>query len=160
MLHAIERSCEGVQMPLQRLETLLHSPVNYIIIPIFALANAGLVLSGFELQSLTTAVTSGVILGLLVGKSVGISLFAWISVKLGLAVLPRHVSWTHVVGVAFLGGIGFTMSLFVSDLAFRGTVLGEEAKLGILVGSLLAGVIGALLILRVRTSGRTTEEEG
>lgn len=156
-IYAIERSCEDVQMPLQRLESLLHAPVSYIIVPIFALANAGLALGGLSLGSLLTPVTSGVILGLVLGKSLGISLFAWLSVRLGIAVLPRFVSWTHIVGVAFLGGIGFTMSLFVSGLAFRDVELGEGAKLGILAGSLVSGVIGALLISRVK--GRTTGSE-
>ncbi len=159
-IYAIERSCEGVQMPLQRLESALHSPVNYVVVPLFALANAGLVLSGLSLGDLATPVTSGVILGLVLGKSVGITLFAWLSVKMKLADLPKHVTWTHVVGAAFLGGIGFTMSLFVSGLAFSDPGLSEGAKLGILTGSLVSGVVGALLIMRVKGRARPSEEEG
>ena len=148
-LHAIEKSCEDVQMPLQRMEHALHTPVNFVIMPLFALANAGIVLAGVGLGQLAMPVTSGVMLGLLVGKAVGITLFAWLAVKLGIAALPRRISWTHIVGVAFLGGIGFTMSLFIADLAF-GPELAMEAKLGILLGSLVSGVVGAALISRTR----------
>jgi NhaA family Na+:H+ antiporter len=147
-------------MPLQRLESLLHTPVNFIVVPLFALANAGLVLGGVGIDSFTTAATSGIVLGLLIGKPIGITLFAWLSVMFGWSVLPKRVSWRHIVGVGFLGGIGFTMSLFVADLAFRGSVLVEEAKLGILAGSLLAGLVGVLLIGRVRPGVQPAEEEG
>ena len=148
-LHAIEKSCEDVQMPLQRIEHALHTPVNFIIMPLFALANAGIVLSGFGLGQLARPVTAGVMLGLLLGKAIGITLFAWIAVRLGIAALPRRISWTHIVGVAFIGGIGFTMSLFIADLAF-GADMAMEAKLGILLGSLAAGVVGAVLISRTK----------
>lgn len=133
-LHSIEKSCEEVQMPLQRLEHTLHTPVNFIIMPIFALANAGVVLTGVGMDQLKQPVTMGVILGLFLGKAIGITLFAWLSVKMGIAVLPRRISWTHIAGVAFLGGIGFTMSLFIAELAFDDVVLGVGAKLGIQIG--------------------------
>jgi NhaA family Na+:H+ antiporter len=149
-IDAIEQSCEQVQMPLQRLEHNLHTPVNFVIMPVFALANAGVALGGVGLQSLAAPVTSGVVLGLFIGKAVGISLFSWIGVKLGIAALPRRVTWSHVVGVAFLGGIGFTMSLFIAGLAFGASELNDGAKLGILLGSALSGVTGALLIVRTR----------
>ncbi len=149
-LHAIEKSVEGVQMPLQRLESTLHTPVNFVIMPVFALANAGIVLSGVGWGQLAAPVTGGIALGLVVGKAVGITLFSWLSVKLGMAVLPSGLRWMHVVGVAFLGGIGFTMSLFISGLAFSDEALITGAKLGILLGSVVAGVIGALLISRVK----------
>ncbi|MEX2243317.1 MAG: Na+/H+ antiporter NhaA [Fimbriimonadaceae bacterium] len=149
-IDAIEQSCEQVQMPLQRLEHNLHTPVNFVIMPVFALANAGVALGGVGLQSLTAPVTSGVVLGLFIGKAVGISLFSWIGVKLGIAALPKRVTWSHVVGVAFLGGIGFTMSLFIAGLAFGAGELNEGAKLGVLLGSALSGVTGALLIVRTR----------
>ena len=149
-IDAIEQSCEQVQMPLQRLEHNLHTPVNFVIMPVFALANAGVALGGVGFQSLAAPVTSGVVLGLFIGKAVGISLFSWIGVKLGIAALPKRVTWSHVVGVAFLGGIGFTMSLFIAGLAFGASELNEGAKLGILLGSAISGVTGALLIVRTR----------
>jgi NhaA family Na+:H+ antiporter len=149
-LHAIETSCEGVQMPLQRLEYLLHTPVNFVIMPLFALANAGVVLTGFGLERLSSPVTVGIVLGLVLGKTIGITLFSWLSVKLGLAALPRRVRWSHVLGVAMLGGIGFTMSLFIAELAFVDEAIGTAAKLGILLGSLVSGVLGALVLLRAR----------
>jgi NhaA family Na+:H+ antiporter len=132
------------------LEHNLHTPVNFVIMPVFALANAGVALGGVGLQSLAAPVTSGVVLGLFIGKAVGISLFSWIGVKLGIAALPKRVTWPHVVGVAFLGGIGFTMSLFIAGLAFGAGELNEAAKLGVLLGSALSGVTGALLIVRTR----------
>lgn len=149
-LHAIEKSCEDVQMPLQRMEHALHTPVNFIIMPLFALANAGIVLSGVGISDLAGSVTAGVILGLLFGKAIGITLFAWLAVRFGIAALPRRISWTHIAGVAFLGGIGFTMSLFIADLAFDSASVTSDAKLGILLGSLLSGVVGAILISRTR----------
>lgn len=145
-LHAIETSCEGVQMPLQRLEYLLHTPVNFVIMPVFALANAGVILTGFGLDRLVSPVTLGIAVALFAGKTLGITLFSWLSVKLGLAALPRRVRWSHVTGVAMLGGIGFTMSLFIAGLAFGEGELGSGAKLGILLGSLVSGIGGALVL--------------
>ena len=158
-LHAIEKSCEGVQMPLQRLEHNLHTPVNYLIMPLFALANAGVVLHGVGFGQLSEHVTLGIVLGLLIGKVVGISLFSWLSVKIGIAILPARVSWRHVVGVAFLGGIGFTMSLFIAGLAFGSSTLDTAAKLGILLGSTLSGIVGAILISRTRPFAVVGAEE-
>lgn len=147
-LHAVEKTCEEVQMPLQRLEHMLHSPVNYVIMPVFALANAGVVLSGVTSDVFFDRVTLGVALGLLFGKAIGITLFAWIGTKLRIAALPRSVTWSQIVGVAFLGGIGFTMSLFISSLAFGESSSATLSKLGILVGSAVSGVIGVLLLMR------------
>jgi len=129
--------------PLQRLEHELHPVSTFVILPLFALANAGVTLTGYELSELIfEPVTVGVFLGLLVGKSVGILAFSWLAVRLGFADLPRGVRWRQVLGAGILGGIGFTMSLFVSNLAFRGQLLLAEAKLSILVTSLVAGGIG------------------
>ena len=144
-------------MPLQRLEHTLHAPVNFLIMPVFALANAGVVLSGVGVSELTQPVTLGVVLGLFVGKVVGVSLFAWLAVRTGIAVLPRFISWKHIVGVAFLGGIGFTMSLFIADLAFSDEALGAGAKLGILLGSLLSGLVGAIILSRIKRRGPPEE---
>jgi Na+:H+ antiporter, NhaA family len=153
-IHALESSAESVQAPLLRLENALHGVVGYIIMPLFALANAGVVLSNVG-DVLTGPVALGVALGLLIGKPLGITLFAWLAVKMRLASLPAEVSWSAVHGAAWLGGIGFTMSLFIGGLAFTDTALNDAAKIGILVGSALAGFIGWFLLSRQAPSSPT-----
>jgi NhaA family Na+:H+ antiporter len=144
-VEAIEREALRVQSPLQRLEHQLHSFVAFFVMPVFALANAGVTLGGEDGLNWTSRVIWGVALGLLIGKPLGITLFAWLAVKLGLAQLPQGISFTHIIGVGFLAGIGFTMALFIAGLAFRGNEL-DYAKLGILSGSALAGAIGFMML--------------
>jgi len=145
-LEALEDSAEQFQVPLQRVERALHPWVAYLIVPIFALANAGIALNEGFAKSLTQPVTLGVLLGLLVGKPVGVFVSTWIAARTRIAVLPEAVTWRHMFGVAFLGGIGFTMSLFITDLAFGSGAFIIQAKVGILLGSLVAGVIGWLIL--------------
>jgi Na+:H+ antiporter, NhaA family len=114
--------------------------------PIFALANAGVPLGGDIVGALASPVTLGIVLGLVVGKQLGISLFAWLAVRSGVAELPEGISWLHVYGAGWLAGIGFTMSLFITDLAFSEDSLVENAKLGILGASLIAGVVGWMIL--------------
>lgn len=149
----IEELVENFHSPLQHLEHKLHGWVAYFIMPLFALANAGIAFSaGMELDTsliLTIAVT------LFVGKCIGISLFSFIAVKLGLAELPDRVNAWQILGVSILAGVGFTMSIFIANLAFpEQLVLVDSAKIGILVGSLVSGIVGAV-ILKVSGS-RTT----
>ena len=144
-VEAIEREALRVQSPLQRMEHQLHYFVAFAVMPIFALANAGVALSGEGGLNWTSRVIWGVALGLLIGKPLGIALFSWLAVRLGLAQLPQGINFVHIVGVGFLGGIGFTMALFIGGLAFRGDEL-NYAKLGILAGSALAGAIGFMLL--------------
>ncbi len=133
----------------ERLEVALHPYVSYLIVPVFALANAGVVLSGDLLNAVTTSsVTIGVTVGLLVGKTVGVSGFTLLAVRLGLSALPRGIARLQVVGVAIVSGIGFTVALFVTELAFEGSFVGDKAKIGVLVASLIAAVAG-LMVLRV-----------
>jgi NhaA family Na+:H+ antiporter len=146
-IHALERASEGVQAPLLRLEHGLQPLVQYGIMPLFAFANAGVRLAGSD-ASPTAPVTLGIFLGLVIGKPLGITLFSWLAVRLRLAALPAETSWRALHGVAWLGGIGFTMSLFIAAQAFGGTPLLFPAKLGILLGSTLAGSVGAILLLR------------
>ena len=135
-----------------RLEDMLHPWTSYLILPVFALANAGVPLSLADLgDSATSTLTLGIVVGLVVGKTVGISAFSWAATRLG-ADLPRGIGWRHVVGLASLAGIGFTMSLFISGLAFEDRELVNQAKVGILAGSLLAASVGALVL---RTAGRS-----
>ncbi len=133
----------------ERLEVALHPYVSYLIVPIFALANAGVALSSDSLRTAaTSSVTIGVALGLLVGKTVGVSGFTLLATKLGLSSLPVGVTRLHVVGVGIVAGIGFTVALFVTALAFEGSAAGDEAKIGVLVASLVAAVLG-LFVLRL-----------
>ena len=140
---AMEHSAVAVQSPLQRIEHGLTPWVTFVVIPIFALANAGIDLGGIAWgQALSSRVTMGVLTGLVIGKFVGITLFSWIAVRLGVARLPSGVQWRHLMGAAWLAGIGFTMSLFIAQLAFRDPEIVEQAKLGILLGSAISATIG------------------
>ncbi len=142
----IETLCEEAQAPLQRLEHGLHPWVTYGIMPIFALANAGISFSHINLsQTWGHPIILGILLGLLVGKPVGIALFSWLSVRLKLAAWPGELDWRRLCGLACLGGIGFTMSLFIADLAFTG-ILADTAKIAIMIASLLSGLAGWLIL--------------
>ena len=145
-VRALEVSCEHVQTPLSRLEHSLHPWVAFVIMPIFALANAGIPLGADFIDSLATPVTLGVLVGLVVGKQIGVTLFTWLAVRSGLAVLPASMNWKSVYGLAWLAGIGFTMSMFIGRLAFDSADTLVEAKTGILAASLVAGVVGYFLL--------------
>ena len=141
-LHALNHAAYKLEPPLHELEHALHPWVVFAIMPIFALANAGVPLGGSIAGALTNPVALGIVAGLVVGKQFGITLFAWLAVKSGLSELPEGIRWRHVYGASWLAGIGFTMSLFISDLAFSDDSLVDAAKIGILVASLIAGVVG------------------
>ena len=147
-IKALEEACEEVQPPLHRFEHALQPWVTYLIMPLFALANAGLVLQGNLRAQLAEPVTLGVGLGLLLGKPLGITAASWLAVRAKVASLPAGVGWRHIHGAAWLAGIGFTMALFLGNLAFDSEHLLSLAKLGILGASLLAGCIGSLLLLK------------
>jgi NhaA family Na+:H+ antiporter len=148
-IEALEHVSEGVQSPLFTMERKLHGAVAFVIMPVFALANAGVSLGGL-LDTLSLPVTLGVVLGLLIGKPLGITLLAWLAVRLGWATLPAQASWRTLHGVSWLGGIGFTMSLFIAGLAFSDASLLDSAKVGILAGSLVAGVVGWAMLRTVK----------
>lgn len=150
-VEALESAARDVETPLQRMEHHLHPWVAFVIMPLFALANAGVSLGGESATDPTNAVTLGVLLGLVAGKQVGITLFAWLAVRSGLAALPEGVTWRQVYGVAWLGGIGFTMSLFITGLAFGEGTLATQAKVGVLVASAVAGAAGWLVLRGSRT---------
>lgn len=135
--------------PLEVLEHDLQETVTFLILPIFAFANAGVYLAGSGLSELTHSVSLGVMLGLVLGKPIGVMLFSWLGVKLGLAALPEQVDWKQVLGVAMLCGIGFTMSLFIGGLAFMGNTEGFDERLGIILGSLISGILGYLYLQKV-----------
>jgi Na+:H+ antiporter, NhaA family len=144
-IHGLESASEAVQAPLLRLEHALASFVAFFILPLFALANAGVSLDGAR-APWTSAVGLGVALGLILGKPLGITLFSWAAVRANWSALPREVNWRALHGAAWLGGIGFTMALFIAGLAFERSTLLDEAKLGILLASLGAGTVGSLLV--------------
>jgi Na+:H+ antiporter, NhaA family len=133
--------------PLHRLVDHLKIPVNFAIMPLFAFANAGVSLSGLGMADLTEALTLGVALGLIIGKPVGITLAVFLTVKFGLASLPKGARWIEITGVACLAGIGFTMSLFVGALAFSEEILLNQVRLGVLGGSLVSTLLGVALIM-------------
>ena len=143
VLRQMERAARGSIAPLERFETGLHPWVGFAIMPLFALANAGV---RFELSDLADPVAVAVMLGLVIGKPIGILLLSWLAVKTGLARLPRGVNWAVVTGGGFLAGIGFTMAIFISGLALQGVMLGA-AKVGFLAGSVVSAVIGMVLLV-------------
>ena len=148
----LERASESVTAPLLRMEHALQRFSAYVVMPLFAFSNAGVGLTG----SAGGSVTLAVILGLAIGKPLGITGAAAAAVRLRLAELPDGVSWTALHGCSWLGGIGFTMSLFIATLAFQGTNLLDSAKVGILSGSILAGIVGAIVVGRGTRSARKT----
>ncbi len=155
LMRSIERTALGAQSPLQRFENTLHPWTVFGIMPLFALANAGVAINADLASFVEEPVAQGVALGLFVGKPLGIVLFSVVAVWLGLAVLPNRVHWLHVLGAGCLAGIGFTMSLFIANLAVGGTELLEAAKVSILVGSLLAAVLGWMIFQIAPKMGRS-----
>jgi NhaA family Na+:H+ antiporter len=136
---------EDAESPSHRLEHFLHKPVAFLILPVFALANTAIVVGAGALQGLTASNSLGIIFGLLIGKPVGITLLSFIAVAAGVCRLPFDLSWRHVFGAGLLGGIGFTMSIFITNLAFAGGAeVINASKMAILLASLMAGIAGFL----------------
>jgi len=147
-LHAVdsvESITEKVNSPLQHLEHTLHGWVSYVIMPIFALANAGIVISFSGLES-TSHISVNIALALVLGNGLGIMLLSFIGIKLKLADLPKNVNYTQLFGVSLLGGLGFTMSLFIANLAYVDENLISASKMGVIIGSLIAGISGYILL--------------
>lgn len=149
---------ERAQTPLQRFEHQLAPLISFVIMPVFALANAGVVIEGNLLDILTQPVCYGIIAGLLIGKFVGIFSFSWLTVSLGGGQLPKKSNWSQLAGISVFGGIGFTMSLFIAELAFTDSVLLRDAKIGILIASVIAS-IGALTYFKVFLRNRQPTEK-
>ncbi len=137
--------------PLTRQERVIHPWSSFLIIPIFAVANAGVRFTDLDiLDTATSRVAVGVTVGLVLGKFVGVTAFTWIAVRFGLGILPKQTSWNHIVGVAVLAGIGFTVSLFITGLAFDDPLLTDQAKTGIFAGSAIAGIVGYAILRRIK----------
>lgn len=148
-LSALEQRIKESQSPVRRLERGLHPTVAFVILPLFALANAGVSLSGVGAQDLVAPTTLGVFVGLVLGKLLGVVGASWLAVRAGLAELPAGLGWRHVLGLGALAGIGFTMSLFVAGLAYEeGGALHLQAKVGILAASVTSSALGVLLLWR------------
>lgn len=143
-LDDLEDWTTAVQSPLQHLEHRLHNWVAYLVMPIFALANAGI--SFGENMHLDYALIASIAIGLFIGKGIGVSLFSILGVKMKLAAFPEGVNYKSIIGVALLAGVGFTMSIFISNLAFVDSIFEDSAKVGILLGSLVSGIVGYVFL--------------
>jgi len=158
IIQEIKTASIHAETPLQRLEQAMHPLVAFIVVPLFALANAGIELSGETFSSLLHPVTIGVALGLVLGKFVGVAGFSFLLVKTKIAVLPSGVNWRHICGVALLAGIGFTMSLFISELAFTDPAIILQAKLGIIIASVTAATLGFVVLLMMGSKQTSSAE--
>ena len=152
-LKSIESAADKMISPLQDLEDNLHFPINYIVIPLFAFANAGVDLSVMSLSGLVSGVSLAVIVGLVLGKFIGVFSFSWLAVRMKVVSLPAGTTWKAFASVCVLCGIGFTVSMFIADLSYSGLgaegfALLNEAKLGVLCGSVIAALLGCLLLNR------------
>lgn len=159
IIEEIKQLSLAAQTPLQKIAHSLHPWVAFIIMPLFALANAGIVIGSDFFSTLINPVSIGVITGLLLGKFIGVLLFTWLMVKTGLGILPESATWKHIAGVAALAGIGFTMSLFVSALAFKQQVMIDEAKYGILIASVIAASIGYAILKNTSVPSVSTDNK-
>ncbi len=147
VLGQIEELSQGTESPLARLERVVHPYTSYLVLSVFALANAGIGLSAGALKDAwSNEITLGVAAGLIAGKAAGVLGFAWLAVRTGLAALPPAVSWPQMAGMSLLAGIGFTVAIFIAGLAFNTPAQVQDAKLGIFFGSLIAGVAGYLVL--------------
>ncbi|MBW2711762.1 MAG: Na+/H+ antiporter NhaA [Deltaproteobacteria bacterium] len=157
-VQALELACHDVETPLQRLMHALHPWVAFLILPFFAMGNTGLTFHGIVFSEMVSnTVITGIIFGLVFGKPLGVMLFSYVSVKTGIASLPQGVRWSHIFGGAMLGGIGFTMSLFLADLSFSEPQILNYARIAILTGSIFSAVIGMTFLgfVSIVKPGRT-----
>lgn len=145
-IHKISETVQEIEPVLVWLEHAIMPYVNILIIPLFALSNAGIHLGGHSGNIFANPITIGVILGLIVGKQLGVTLFTWLAVKLRLAVLPEGVTWLQIYAMSWLTSIGFTMSLFITELAFHDEDMIASAKVGILLASIVAGLVGYVIL--------------
>ena len=156
--HMLEAIAERMQSPAQRLEHSLTPWATYLVLPIFALGNAGVAITTDLGALFSNRVALGIIVGLVLGKSLGITLFTWMAIKLGIAEMPSRVGWPQLFSATWLAGIGFTMALFIANSAFVDPTQLATAKLAILIASLISGLIGfSLMILTSRKRDRHTE---
>ena len=152
VVEQIENLSRGTEGPMERIEGIVHPWVSFLILPVFALANAGVIFTSDTLpEAVTSRVTLGILAALPLGKALGILGVTWLAVRVGIGRLPSDVTWIQVLGVGFLGGIGFTVAIFVSGVAFDNPAFVDQAKLGVFGGSLVAGGLGYLFLRFVAT---------
>ena len=155
IVEQIEKLSRGTEGPMERLEGIIHPWVSFVILPVFALANAGVVFTAATLSdAIASPVTVGVAIALLVGNPIGILFMTWLAVRVGLGQLPSGVMWRHVFGIGLLAGIGFTVAIFISGIAFSDPAIVDQAKMGIFGASIVAGVLGYLFLRVTGTRGR------
>ena len=146
--------------PLARTVHVLHPWSSFLVLPIFALANAGIVFAADEFGTEgALAATLGVAIGLLVGKAIGIPLGAWVAIRAGLGRMPTAATWTQMAGIGLVAGIGFTVSLFITDLAFDDSALQDAARIGVLAGSVVAAVAGAAVLWTAGRGGQPADAD-
>lgn len=150
IIEKIKNTSFDAQTPLQKIEVALHPWVTFLVIPLFALSNAGVEIRSNFFLDLLNPLSLGVFFGLTVGKLLGVLLMVWTLVKFKIAKLPEGITWTHIIGIAFLAGVGFTMSIFITTLAFNDPHMIDQAKLGILLASIVSGFLGVLILKRVK----------
>ena len=151
MLKSIESAADHMISPLQEMEDRLHTPINYVILPLFAFANAGVCLSGMSVGDVFSGVSLAVMLGLVVGKFAGVFSFSWLAVRIGLVSLPTGATWRSFASVCVVCGIGFTVSMFIAELSYAGldasaAALLPQAKLGVLCGSVISALLGCYFL--------------
>lgn len=152
-LEMLGSSFEAVQSPMARLERAWHPITSFVVMPLFALANAGIQISGLN-SPFITPITLGIVLGLMLGKPIGITGATWLAHRLGWAKKPNAISWQHIFGAGILGGVGFTMSIFITNLSFTELAITSMAKLFILCSSLIMGIVGVVYLLRMSTPSK------
>ena len=150
IIEKIKKLSQDAETPLQKIEYSLHPWVAFVVMPLFALSNSGMIIGSDFFTAIVNPVSIGVAVGLVIGKLAGITFFTWMMVRLKLSDLPEGATWHHIFGVALLAGVGFTMSLFITGLAFQSEGLIENAKYGILLASVLSGAGGIIYLRRLR----------
>jgi NhaA family Na+:H+ antiporter len=146
----IPTNTTNIESPLEKLEHLLNGPVNYFIMPVFALANTNITFQKEMLGGLVSPLGLGIVTGLFAGKTIGVTLFSWLAVRLKLGSLPSGSGWKHIIGLGMLAGIGFTMSIFISLLSFSNEMDITEAKFAVLCASVISGLIGFMFLKSIK----------
>ncbi|MFL2763626.1 MAG: Na+/H+ antiporter NhaA [Dehalococcoidia bacterium] len=150
-LEELVKNTKEVESPLQRMENNLHHFVTFIVLPLFAISNSGVIIDSNISSIFNNSLAIGIILGLFVGKPVGIFLFSYLACKIGIASIPNDLKWRHVLGVGFLGGVGFTMAIFVNGLAFDSQSFIDTAKIAIFIASIFSAIFGYMIIRLIKT---------
>ena len=149
-LEELVKYTKKVESPLQRMENNLHHFVTFVVLPLFAISNSGVIIDSSINNIFNNSLAIGIILGLFVGKPIGIFLFSFFACKIGIASIPSDLKWTHILGVGFLGGVGFTMSIFVNGLAFDSQTFIATSKIAIFIASIFSALFGYMVIKLIK----------